>query len=324
MRTLKRVVATLALSALSAAGAAAQSFPDRPITLIVPNAAGGPTDFIARAVAQKLSARLGQSIVVDNRAGAAGVIGTDTVARAKPDGYTLLFSTANMLAINPALNPKLRYNADKDFEYVGLVSTSQNVFVVRDGLGVTNLKEFIALAKREPGKLNYGSSGIGSSGHLTAELLMSMTGIKLTHIPFKSMGTSRLDFSAGRTDISICTDDSACKEFVASVKAHPIMVTGKQRSPLFTDVPTADEAGLKGYDVTIWFGLNAPRSTPKPVIDTLNKALNEVLDSPETRKEFASNGQVIRLTSSEEYRAFAAKDRQRWAEIIKASNIRAD
>ena len=299
-------------------------YPERPITLVVPNAPGGPTDAIARSIGLKLSARLGQPVVIDNRGGAGGTIGAETVARAKPDGYTLYLSTTGTLAINPALYEKLRYDAAKDFDPIGLISTTSNVLMVRTDLPAKDVKELIALAKREPGKLTYGSSGSGSSNHRAMELFKTMAGVQITHIPYKAISPLRVDIYEGRIDMVFGVEGTAYKDFGQTGKTRVVMISGKNRSSLFPEVPTAEEAGLKGYEMTIWFGLNAPAGTPAAAVERLNKELNAILATPEMKKELASDGQVPRPMTPQQYGAFLNQERQKWLPVVKASGAKVE
>lgn len=310
--------------ALTPALSGASTYPERPITIVVPNAPGGPTDAIARSIGQKLSTRLGQPVVIDNRGGAGGTIGAETVARAKPDGYTLFLSTTGTLAINPALYDKLRYDAAKDFDPVGLISTTSNVLVVRSDLPVKGIRDLIDMAKREPDRLTYGSSGSGSSNHLAMEMFKSMTGTQIRHIPYKAISPLRVDLYEGRIDMVFGSEGTALKDFVQNGKTRAVLISGKNRSSLFPGVPTAEEVGLKGYDVTIWFGLNAPAGTPPAALDRLNKELNAILATPEMKKELASDGQTPRPMSLQQYNAFLTQERHKWIPVIKASGAKVD
>lgn len=318
------LVGSLAMLALGGAAVAADAYPVRPITIVVPNAAGGPTDAIARSVGQKLSTRLGQPVVIDNRGGAGGAIGAELVAKAKPDGYTLFLSTTGTLAINPALYPKLRYDAAKDFEPVALLSTTNNVLVVRSDLPVKNVKELIALAKREPDALTYGSSGVGASNHLAAEMFKTMTGTQIRHVPYKAISPLKIDFFEGRIDMLFGTEGTMAQDFVRPGKARTLLVAGKARSTLMPDVPTADEVGLKGYDVSIWFGINAPAGTPATAVERLNKELNAILATPEMKKELAEDGQVPKPMTAQQYGVFLTQERQKWGPVVKASGATAE
>lgn len=317
-------VGHLAIAAVGPAFAAGEIYPSRPITIVVPNAAGGPTDLLARSIGQRLSQRLNQVVVVDCRGGAAGAIASEYVARAKPDGYTLLLGTTGPLAVNPGLYDKLRYDAKKDFEPVGLISTSSMVLIVRTSLGINNVKDLVALAKRDPDGLTHASSGIGSSGHLAAELFKMMTGIKMRHVPYKAAVNVKVDMFEGRIDVGFAPEGNALKEFVQPGKARALMVSGKARSALFPDVPTPDEVGLKGYDTSIWFGLVAPAGTPAPVVERLNRELAAVLAMADQKKDLSEDGQTAAPMSPQEFAAFLDQERRKWLSIVKASGAKAE
>ena len=326
MKSLFTLIASagaLAMLVHSPASIAADPYPVRPVTIVVPNAAGGPTDFIARAVAEQLTARLGQPIVIDNKGGAAGVIASESVARAKPDGYTLMLATTGTQAVNPALHKNLRYDVQKDFEPVGLISMSSNVLVVRQGLAAKDVRELVALAKREPGKLTYGTTGSGSSAHLAAEMFRAATGTQITHVPYKAAMNGRLDLLEGRIDLTF-TPESSAKDLAKTGKTRALMVSGKSRSKLFPDVPTADEAGLKGYDVTIWFGLVAPAGTPPEIITRINKALAASLAAPEFEKVMEEAGNTAQPMTPQQFGAFLAQEYRKWGPVVKASGAKVE
>ncbi|WP_349282786.1 tripartite tricarboxylate transporter substrate binding protein (plasmid) [Polaromonas hydrogenivorans] len=316
------LIGSFAMLALARTVAAADIYPAQPITIVVPNAAGGPTDAIARSIGHKLSTRLGQPVVIDNRSGAGGSIGAEYVARAKPDGYTLFLATTGTLAINPALYDKLRYNAKKDFEPIGIISTTSNVLVVRSGLPVKDVKDLIALAKREPDQLTYGSAGNGTSNHLAAAMFGAMTGTRLRHVPYKSASVLKVDLWEGRIDMVFGTEGNIVKEFMTGGKVRALLATGTRRSVLLPDVPTAEEAGLKGYDVSVWFGLVAPAGTPAKAVERINKELNAILATPEMRKELASDGQTPGAMTPQQFGAFLEQERNKWVPVVKASGAK--
>lgn len=281
----------IALGFCTGASAAGDAYPVRPVSIIVPNAAGGPTDAVARALGLKLAARLGQPVIIDNRGGAGGTIAAEAVARAKPDGYTLLFSTTGTLAINPAVyGPKLRYDAAKGFDPVALIASTSNVLVVRAGLQVNNAQDLIALAKRKSDELTYASSGIGASNHLAMELFKTKAGVQIRHIPYKAAGLIHMDLREGRVDMGFGPEASALHDLVEMAGGKAVMVTGPRRSALFPNVPTAAEIGLKDYNVEIWYGLNAPAGTPPEIVARLNKETLEILSTPEFTKQFLADG----------------------------------
>jgi tripartite-type tricarboxylate transporter receptor subunit TctC len=288
-------------------------------------AAGGPTDALARALGEKLGARLGQTVVIENRAGAASIVGAQAVARSQPDGYTLLLSTTGVLALNPSIHAKLPYDAAKDFAPVGLICISSNVLSIRSSLPIKSVADLIAHAKSKPDELTFASPGVGSSSHLAAEMFNAIAGVKLRHIPYKDGSAIKVDVQEGRVDMSFGPEG----ETYRTVQEHPgkrrvLMVTGATRSPLFPDVPTALEAGLKGYEQSIWFGLNAPAGTPPAVLARLNKELNAVLESPQMQKELTAAGQRAVPMTPQQYEAFSADERRRYAPIIKAAGVRVE
>lgn len=310
------------MSALAPSVASAQTYPAGPITIVVPNAAGGPTDALARQIGEKLSARLKQPVVIDARGGAAGIIAAEFVAHAKPDGYTLLMATTGPMAINPSMHDKLKYDPQKDFAPIGLISYSSNVLIVRGGLPAKNLRELIALAKREPARLTYGSTGVGSANHLSAEMFKTMTGTEIRHVPYKAAGTLRIDLFEERIDMVLAPEGDAYKNYVQMGKARALLVSGKARSSLFPDVLTAEEAGLKGYDVTIWFGLAAPAGTPADVVERLNRELAQVLSAPDQVRALAGDGHTIAAMTPRQFGAFMEQERRKWGPVVKASGAK--
>jgi tripartite-type tricarboxylate transporter receptor subunit TctC len=311
------------LALLAAPPASAADYPHQPLTLVVPFPAGGPTDGMARLLAQKLGDRLGQQVVVDNRGGAGGGIAAQVVAAAAPNGYTLFFGTTGTLAINPSLYAKLPYHPVRDFAPISLMATTMNVLVARPDLGAKTLPELIALAKARPGKLVYGSAGNGSSNHLSGELLKSMAGIDTVHAPYRGSAPALLDLMGGRIDFMFDTVAQQTQN-IATGKVRAIAVTGPQRSPLLPEVPTADEAGLKGFDVTIWFGVLAPAATPAPIVERLNREIVAVMGSEEMRRRMQADGAQARTSTPAEFAALIRDDTAKWAPVVKASGARVD
>ncbi|HVR50280.1 MAG TPA: tripartite tricarboxylate transporter substrate binding protein [Pseudorhodoferax sp.] len=311
------------LALLAAPPASAADYPHQPLTLVVPFPAGGPTDGMARLLAQKLGDRLGQQVVVDNRGGAGGGIAAQVVAAAAPNGYTLFFGTTGTLAINPSLYAKLPYHPVRDFAPISLMATTMNVLVARPDLGAKTLPELIALAKARPGKLVYGSAGNGSSNHLSGELLKSMAGIDTVHAPYRGSAPALLDLMGGRIDFMFDTVAQQTQN-IATGKVRAIAVTGPQRSPLLPEVPTADEAGLKGFDVTIWFGVLAPAATPAPIVERLNREIVAVMGSEEMRRRMQADGAQARTNTPAEFAALIRDDTAKWAPVVKASGARVD
>jgi tripartite-type tricarboxylate transporter receptor subunit TctC len=313
----------VAAALLIAAPSRAADHPTHPITLVVPYAAGGGNDVIARIVAERMSASLGQPIVVENRGGAGGTIATRQVAKAAPDGLTLLIATSS-LAINPSLYPSAGYDPIKDFAPIGLIASSSNVVLVHPSVPVHSVKELIALAKREDGKLTFASTGTGSSVHLAAELFASMAGIKITHVAYKGSGPALNDLLGGHVTMMFATMASAAGMVRVPDKVRALAVTGGTRSTLFPDLPTVAEAGLPGYEAVLHYGIVAPAGTPRPVVDRLNAALNAALANDEVKKRLAIEGAEPLPASPEEYAADIAKEEAKWSEIIRKAGVKAE
>ena len=324
MRMTRLRVAAVALAILAGpAPAQAADYPSHPITLVVPYAAGGGNDVIARIVAERMSASLGQSIVIENRGGAGGTIATRQVAKADPDGYTLLIATSS-LAINPSLYPNVGYDPRKDFSPIGLIASSSNVVLVNPSVPVRSIPELIAQAKQQDGKLTFASTGTGSSVHLAAELFAGMAGVKITHVPYKGSGPALNDLLGGHVSLMFSTMASAAGLVREGSKVRALAVTGAARSALFPDLPTVAEAGLPGYEAVLHYGIVAPASTPRAVVEKLNSALNAALANGEVKKKLAVEGAETRPVSPDEYAADIAKEEIKWSEIIRKSGMKAD
>ena len=296
-----------------------QSYPDRPIRLIVPFSPGGTSDLVARVVGAKLGDELGQTVIVDNRGGAGSTLGTGIAARAAPDGYTLLISHI-ALAINQTLYSKLSYNAVKDLAPISKLGVAPSVVVVNNKLPVKNMRELIALAKKEPGKLNYGSAGVGSAGHLSVALLEHVAGVNFTHVPYKGGGPSVAATITGEVQLSIPVMASAANHAKAG-RVRLLAVTSAKRSQAFPDLPTAQEAGVPGYVYETWFGLFAPAGTPKAIIAKLNQAAVKALDTKEVRDQLFSQGVEADSSTSEELAKILRDETATWARIIKSAGI---
>lgn len=299
------------------------AYPKQPVTLVVPFSAGGPTDAMARALALKLGERLGQPVVIDNRGGAGGGIAAELVAKAPADGHTLFFGTTGTMAINPSLYKKLRYDPVKDFAPISLMATTMNVLVVNPQIAAKNLAELVALAKAKPGELTYGSAGNGSSNHLSGELFRSSAGIQINHIPYKGSAPAMIDLLGGRLSMMFDTIAQQTQN-IAAGKVHGLAVTGPTRSPLLPSVPTAQEAGLKGFDVTIWYGVLAPKGTPAPVVERLQREMVAVMNTDEMKKRMTADGADARTTTPAEFAALIKSDTAKWAVVVKNSGASVD
>jgi tripartite-type tricarboxylate transporter receptor subunit TctC len=321
-RSIRR--AALALATLACTTIAfAQSYPTKTIKFLVPFPPAGSTDISARAVAGKLGERLGQPVVIENRPGAGGNIGTDVVAKAAPDGYTLIVGTVGTHAINASLYSKMPYDHIKDFAPVILLSSTPNVLVVHPSLPVNSVKDVINLAKSKPGELTFASSGSGTSIHLSGELFKSMAGLQMIHIPYKGSGPMQIDLISGQVNMSFDNLSAAMTQIKAG-RLKALAVTGTSRSPMLPDLPTVAESGLPGYEATSWNGIFAPAGTPKEIIDKLNRELNAILQSPDTRKFFAEQGGEAGGGTPEQLGAFVRSETVKWAKVVKESGAKVD
>jgi len=316
------IVAAFAFACI-ASTAQAQDYPSRPITLLVPYAAGGGNDVMARIVAEKMSRSLGQQIVIENKGGAGGSIATRQAAKSPPDGYTLALGGTGTLAINPTLYPNVGYDPRKDFAPVGLIATSALVVLVTPAVEARTIPELIALAKREPGQLNYASAGTGSGIHLGAALLAHMAGITLTHIPYKGSAPALTDLLGGHVAIYLSSLPPAVT-LVRDGKVRALAVTGPKRSPVFPDLPTVAESGLPGYEAVLHYGIVAPAGTPKPIIDKLSSALKAALTEPDLRERVAADGAEVMSTTPDEYAADIDREETKWSEIVKLSGAKVE
>ena len=318
-----RSVIALAAGIVVTIGAAqAQDYPSRPITLVVPYAAGGGNDVMARIVGEKMSKTLGQQVVIDNRAGAGGAIGTRQVAKAAPDGYTLVIGGTGSLAVNPTLLPNVGYDVRKDFAPVGLIGSSAMIVLVHPTIPAKTIPELIALAKKDPGKFSYASAGVGSGIHLGAELFAYMAGIKLVHVPYKGTGPALTDLLGAHVSMYFSSLPSAIG-LVKEGKVRALAVTGAKRSNVFPDIPTVAEAALPGFEAVLRYGIVAPAGTPRPIIDKLNAALRQALADPDTIARMARDGTDSVPSSPEEYAADIDREERKWSEVVKRSGAAA-
>ncbi|POR12428.1 tripartite tricarboxylate transporter substrate binding protein [Diaphorobacter sp. LR2014-1] len=323
--TRRTLLASLAVAAAGALplGALAQNFPTKPITIIVPFSAGGTTDILARIVGQGLTTELGQSVVVDNKPGAGGNIGGSLAAKAAADGYTLFMGTVGTHAINQSLYKKMPFDPVKDFAPLSRVATVPNLLVAHPNQPFKTVKEMIAYAKANPGKITFGSPGSGASPHVSGELFKSMTGTDLLHIPYKGSAPAMTDLLGGQTSVMFDNMPSAIQH-VRSGKLRPIAVTTAKRSPELPDVPTIAEAGVPGYEATSWFGMFAPAGTPKPVLDKLHAALIKVLNQADVKKKIAEQGGDVVAETPEQFAAFIKAESVKWGKVVKESGATAD
>lgn len=317
-------VVMIAVASLAAAAAAAQTYPTKPIRFIVPFVPGGGTDITARTIAQKLSEAFGKPVVVDNRGGAGGVIGADIVAKAVPDGYTLLLGSPGPLTINPNLQPKMPYDTLRDFAPVSLATISPFMLVVHPSVAVSNVKELIALAKEKPNMLNYGSAGNGSVAHLSTEQLKAIAGIQLTHVPYKGSSQSLVDVLSGRLHL-IFENLPIVLPHIRAGKLKALAVGTRKRSALVPEFPTMIEAGVPGYESSTAFGVLAPAKTPRPIVSRLSAEIAKALQGAgEAKDSLAARGFEPVGSTPEEYAAHLRDELRRVAQVVKLANIRLD
>jgi len=314
-----RFALTLLLAGLSLA-AHAQGYPTKPVRLVVPFAAGGSTDIIARVLAQKLNELWGQPVIVDNRAGGSTVIGTEIVAKAPPDGHTLLVTPAPFTIV-PSLNAKLPYDPQRDFEPITLINTTPLVVVIHPGVPAKSMKDLVALAKSRPGALNFGSSGSGGSNHLAGELFNAMAGVRMVHVPYKGNAPALIDLVGGHVDL-VFNGLTSALPLIRSGKLRAIGMTSLARAGALPNVPTVDEQGFKGFQAVAWNGLTAPARTPKDVIARLNADVLKVVRSPELVEKLKAEGSDPVGSSVADYAAFLRDEIAKWAKVIRLANIK--
>ena len=300
----------------------AQNYPTRPVKIIVPFATGGPADNYARFMAQRLQDSLGQTFVVDNKPGAGSVIGTDLAAKAAPDGYTLLLMS-NTQTVNETLIPNKPYGLMKDFVGVAPINYSDLVLVVNPTKGLNTLADVIRVAKAQPGKLNYASSGPGTPYHMAGELFKSMAKIDMVHVPYKGSSGARTDVLGGQVDMMFDAVTTMTEQVKAG-KVKAVGATGKVRSDVLPDVPTLNEAGVPGYEATIWLGIMAPKGTPKAVVDKLNEAVSKISSQPDIKQQWAKQGAAPLVMNPVAFDKYLQDDIAKWAGVIKSANIKLD
>jgi tripartite-type tricarboxylate transporter receptor subunit TctC len=316
----------LLLAALAAGPtlATAQVWPSKPLRLVAPYAAGGPIDISARLLAAKLQDSLGQPVVVENRPGAGGNIGVDLIAKGPADGYSLVMSAIATLAINPSLYPSLPYDPLKDLRHVTLLVQVPNVLIVTNDLPAKNVKELIALAKQRPGKLDFGSGSNGSTGHLAGEMFKMMTGTYMVHIPYKGSAPALADMMAGRIHLMFDNLASALPS-IRSEKVRALATTTLKRSSFLPELPTLDEAGLKGFDMTTWWGVSVAAKTPQPVVDRLSAEILKAMDAPDFKDRLRNMGsEAPAIRTPDQFASFVASELKTYTELVKRSGAKAD
>ena len=313
----------IAVGTLSASGVVAQSYPTKPIRLIVPYPPGGGTDIFARMLGVRLGETLGQQMVIENRAGAAGVLGAEAAAKAAPDGYTLVVGQASNLAINPHMMSKLPYDPVKDFAPITLIATSPSLLVVHPSLPVRSIKDLVALASARPGTINYASAGNGSPGHLAAEYFKKVTKTDIVHIPYKGATPAMLDVIAGQASLYF-TSPVAAQPYVQAGRLRQIAVTSAQRFPPLPDVPAIAESGYREFDMTSWWGLLAPAGVPKEIIARLHGDAIKVLNTADMKERLASQGAVVVTNTPEQFAAYIKSEIANWGRIVAVSGARMD
>lgn len=301
----------------------AGGFPAKPVRVILTFPAGGGVDVIARALTQKLTESTGQQFIVDNKPGAGGIIAADMVAKSAPDGYTLLFALDTVLTVTPHLYRNTPFDSIKDFAPISLVAESPLVVLTSPSANIGSLAELIKRAKANPGTMNFGSGGSGSSGHLAAELMNNMAGIKMTHVPYKGGPQVLTDLAGGQVQMTVLSL-AASVTMVKAGKANLVAVTGANRLPGYPEVPTVSEAGLPGYQAGFWVGLLAPAGTPRPVVNKLRDEVQKVLNNPELRQQFQNNGVTPVGNTPEQFATVIDADKKKWGEVIRLKDIKAD
>lgn len=319
---MKRSFLTSAL--LIAAGSAwAQAYPTKPVTLVVPAPAGGPTDIIGRLAGQILTPQLGQNVVVDNRSGAGNTLGTDYVAKARPDGYTLTIGSPSSHSIAPSIYRNLPYDPVRDFTPVALLATSPTVLVIHPSIPARNLKEFIALARAKPGDLNFGSGGNGTTSHLTGEYFKTAAGVKITHVPYKGSAGATTDLLAGQIQMMFHGLHLSLP-YMRTGKLRGLGLTSPKRSPLMPELPTISEAGLRGFEVNTWYGVLGPAGLPRDVVSRLNAALLKGVEQPAMRARLVEQGLDIIGSTPEQFARVIAEEKEKWAKVVQQSGARVD
>jgi tripartite-type tricarboxylate transporter receptor subunit TctC len=321
MARLTRLAVAFGAAVFFSGAVQAQTFPSKPIRLLVGSSPGGGADFIARGLSPKLTESLGQTVLVENRPGANGVVASELLARAAPDGYTIKVNIIGD-AINPSLM-KLNFDALRDFAFITLVAESQNLLVSHPSFPATNVKALIALSKKNPGAISYGSQGIGASGHLSGELFQLMTGVKWVHVPYKGGAPALLDLLSGQISLSFGNIPTVIQH-VRSGRLRAIAVTGAKRSAAVSEIPTVAESGVPGFEVSNWFGVSAPAKTPPEIVARLHSEIARALKAPDLRAALANGGAEPSNTTPEQYAAFFRKEVEKWGKVVKAAGIKGE
>jgi len=322
MKPIARVMATILLS-VAATVACAAGYPDKPIRLVVPFPPGGTTDILGRVLAQRLSETLGQQVIVDNRPGAGGTIGSDVVAKAAPDGYTLMFATVGTQSINGSLYKRLPFDPQKDFTPVAPFASVPNILVVNPKVPANSVKELVTYAKSHPGSLNMGSAGNGTTNHLSGEMFKSMTGAQIMHVPYKGSGPAMADLLANQVQIMFDNLPGSLPH-VKSGKLRALAVTSTTRSPVLPDVPTMGEAGVPGYAADVWFGVVGPNNLPKDVLAKLSGEIGRIAQDKSTQEKLAKQGAMPLSSTPQEFAARIRSDATKWGKLVRDSGATVD
>jgi tripartite-type tricarboxylate transporter receptor subunit TctC len=323
MTGIRTVSAAMLAAVLAAASAHAQNYPNRPITFIIGFAPGGPSDVLSRVVGRRMEQELKQPMIIENRSGAGGSLAAQLVARAAPDGYTVMLGTNAALTINPNILKNLGYDSEKDFEYISMIGLQPDVMYVHPSVPAKTFTEAIAYIKANPGKLNFGSGGIGTPGHLSGELLKIRSGVEMTHVPFRGTGQSVQGVIAGHIQMAF-NPPAPLLPFIQGGNIRPLAVTSPKRSGVLPDIPTIHESGYPGFNTDNWWGLVAPAGTPKEIIAVLHKALHDSLKDPAMQKQMLDLGVDVTPGSPEEMRAVVKAEIPRYGEIVKTAGIKVD
>lgn len=323
LKHLTALAAAVLVALPVASPAFAQAYPAKAVRIIVPFPPGGGTDIVARVVAEKLAQRLGQPFLIENRAGAGGTVGSEALAKATADGYTLGMATSSTHGVAPSVYPKLGYDPVRDFTAVTLIATTPFVLAVNPSLPVKSVSDLIALAKRNPGKLNYGSAGNGSGNHLATELFNMMANVKMTHIPYKGTGPALVDLIAGQLDL-IINDMSSLLSHINAGKLRAVAVMGGAPNPALPGVPTASESGLPGYEGEAWFGLLAPSNTPGVITALLYEEITNAMRATDLKQRLRSQGLDAIGSTGPEFQAYMQREVAKWAKVVKATGTRID